>query len=144
MRIRAFLLVVPLVLLALLGACSREAGPTPRGSGVEPGPGALRVKLHALTADDCFRVPAEMPPPHCQKYVTQLASVPETVAGFESAGPRLNEAAGELTAGIKAYRRHSCAGEGAGDECSKALADIAKALADVRDGVAGLPGTGSS
>lgn len=138
MRIRAALAAVAAVLL--LGACSREAGPTPERGAPDPGPGALRVKIDALTVDPCFRTPAKLPPPSCEKYVTQLASVPgraEQYAGSEH--PELAKAGRRLAEGISAYRDRGCVSDEAGRDCTDALRDIAAAMRAVEDGVAALP-----
>ncbi|WP_052583876.1 hypothetical protein, partial [Saccharomonospora iraqiensis] len=95
--------LVAAALLVVLAGCSREAGPMPEGQGQDPGPGALDVKLEAITGDDCFRAPGEVYPPNCEKYVTQLSNVPGTARGFD-AGPGLAEAADDLDAGVRAYR----------------------------------------
>ncbi|MEU3275174.1 hypothetical protein ABZ639_30355 [Saccharomonospora sp. NPDC006951] len=129
-----------LAALILLSGCSTEAGPTAKGPADDPGPGALMVKLDALTVDVCFRTPEEIPSPDCQKYVTQLASVPGTAKKFAGTEhPELTEAATALGKGVQAYREGGC--ESGGDEkaCSGALADIASALDKVKSGVAELP-----
>lgn len=130
--------LVGVVLLALAG-CSREAGPMPEQQPQDPGPGALAVKLDALSADECFRSPAAVPPPNCEKYVTQVASIPGTVRGFADAGgAALTEAANDLAAGVAAYRSNGCA-QGGGQECAGALTEIATALEAVRTQVSALP-----
>lgn len=128
---------VPAVIGALLlvSACSSEAGPTPQRAPQDPGPGALRVKLAALTADSCYTAPEKQDPPNCEKYVTQLGSIPETARGFAGIdSPDLTEHANALATAITAYRGDSCytpAGTGV-DACSAALTDIAEALSGVK------------
>jgi outer membrane murein-binding lipoprotein Lpp len=129
--------VVPAVVGALLlvSACSSEAGPTPKRGAQDPGPEALRVKLEALTADACYTDPEKQNPPGCEKYVTQLGSVPATARGFAGTdGPELAAQADELATAITAYRSDSCyTPEGTGaDACSAALMDIADALTGVK------------
>jgi hypothetical protein len=129
--------VVPAVVGALLlfSACSSEAGPAPKRAAQDPGPGALRVKLEALTADSCYTEPEKQDPPGCEKYVTQLGSVPATARGFAGIdSPELTEHADALATAITAYRSDSCytpAGTGV-DACSAALVDIADALKGVQ------------
>ncbi|WP_167176391.1 hypothetical protein [Saccharomonospora amisosensis] len=125
--------------LLTIAGCSREAGPMPEQQPQDPGPGALTVKLNALSADECFRSPESVPAPNCEKYVTQVASVPETARRFvDAAGSQLNRAANELASGIAAYRDNGCA-QGGGQSCSTALTDIATALEAVRREVSALP-----
>lgn len=109
----------------------------------DPGPGALAVKLNALSADECFRSPQAVPPPDCEKYVTQVSSIPGTARSFvdaaETADSALTEAADELAAGVTAYRGNSCAQGGDVQTCAGALTDIATALEAVRREVSALP-----
>lgn len=128
------------LLLVVLSACSREAGPTPQGPGDDPGPDALRVKLNALTVDVCYRTPTEIDPPSCQKYVTQLASVPGTAREFARGDhPELAEAANALEKSIRAYRGNGCGTGGRPDACTESLVDMAEALGNVESGVLRLP-----
>ncbi|WP_245976412.1 hypothetical protein [Amycolatopsis palatopharyngis] len=142
MRIR----VVPAVLGAvfLLTACSGEAGPTPKRAPQDPGPGALQVKLEALTVDTCYTEPAEQDPPGCEKYVTQLGSVPGKARQFAgTAHPELARYGTELEAAITAYRADSCnteAGTGAAT-CSDALVAIADALGGVESALGAVVST---
>ncbi|WP_019809503.1 hypothetical protein [Saccharomonospora halophila] len=132
--------LVAAVLLVALAGCSREAGPIPEGQGQDPGPAALDVKLEAITGDDCFRAPGEVYPPNCEKYVTQLSTVPGTARGFTGVGPGLTEAADDLDAGVRAYRANGCAGgEGGGDACATALSDISVAVKTLRTELSALP-----
>ncbi|PXY32413.1 hypothetical protein [Prauserella muralis] len=140
MRTRAVLAGAASALLLLVPACATEAGPTPKAAPADPGPAALRVKLNALAVDVCFKTPTELDPPSCQKYVIQLASVPDTAERFAGEGhPELARAARELRSGIQAYRSAGCGGGGTPDECTKALSDIAGALERVKGGVERLP-----
>ncbi|SFB51790.1 hypothetical protein SAMN05216266_115151 [Amycolatopsis marina] len=127
--------------ILLLTACSGEAGPTPKRAPQDPGPGALQVKLEALTADACFTEPAEQNPPGCEKYVTQLGSVPGKARQFAgTAHPELKGHGDELEAAITAYRADSCnteAGTGA-VTCSDALVDIAEALSGIETALAAV------
>jgi hypothetical protein len=135
--VRTAAVVIAVLLLALSG-CSQEAGPTPEGGQApDPGPHALHVKLEALTADDCYRFPARIKPPSCQKYVTEVANIPQTAQRFAAGHPRLADAVKALSAGITGYRSHSCDEQGTA-ACAGALGDIATALTQVRDRVAAL------
>ncbi|WP_307849690.1 hypothetical protein [Qaidamihabitans albus] len=140
MRIRVVLATLAGALLLMLPACSEEAGPTPKQA-PDPGPEALSVKLGNLMVDPCFRRPAEMDPPSCQKYVTQLASVPGTAEKFAGTEhPELAAAARELAAGVSTYRDNGCAAPDAGEACTRALTDIAAAVEEIEAGVGELPG----
>ncbi|WP_019816622.1 hypothetical protein [Saccharomonospora saliphila] len=133
---------VAVALLLALTACSREAGPVPEGQGQDPGPGALDVKLEAITSDDCYRAPTEVYPPNCEKYVTQLANVPGTARDFADRHPVLGEHARELDAGIRAYRANECTTSEA-DACATALSDIASAVESLRAELSALPDVGT-
>lgn len=113
----------------------------PEGQGQDPGPGALDVKLEAITGDNCFRAPGEVYPPNCEKYVTQLSTVPGTARGFTGTGPGLAEAADDLDAGVRAYRANGCAGGGgSGDAaCATALTDISAAVRALRTELSAMP-----
>ncbi|MEU6643732.1 hypothetical protein ABZ863_14435 [Saccharomonospora sp. NPDC046836] len=140
MRTRAVLATVAGALILLLPACSSEAGPTPKAGAPDPGPAALRVKLDALSVDVCFRTPSEIAPPSCQKYVTQLGSVPSTAekyAGTEH--PQLVDAARQLGAAINAYRANGCENAGGNAKCTQTLVDMSTALGEVKTRVASLP-----
>lgn len=130
--------------MLLLAACSEEAGPTPKGQPTDPGPGAMHVKLQALTADECFRFPDEVYPPNCQKYVTQLASIPERTRGYADADhPALTAAANDLDTGVTAYRKQKCEHGGDKAACAAALTDIARAVEAIKTEVTDLPGVGT-
>ncbi len=112
----------------------------PEGQGQDPGPAALDVKLEAITGDDCFRAPGEVSPPNCEKYITQLSTVPGTARGFTGAGPGLAEAADDLDAGVRAYRTNGCAGgASSGDACATALTDVRAAVQTLRTELSALP-----
>lgn len=136
------------MLILTLAACSEEAGPTPEQQQPEdPGPEALHVKLDALTADECFRLRDEMQPPDCEKYITQVANVPDRArdyAGTEH--PDLREAADDLDSGIADYRNHKCDREENADAsaCSAAIDDVADAVAAVKAEVEQLPEMGEA
>ncbi|GAA1246294.1 hypothetical protein GCM10009676_35500 [Prauserella halophila] len=142
-------MVVAGVLVVLTSACSREAGPMPSGGGEDPGPAALATKLRALTQDVCYRSPADIEPTACEKYVTQLGSIPGSARDFAQGQygrddrPRLIEAADTLEEGLSSYNNGQCGrsadGSGDDDECTQTLQDIAGALDDVQTGVQQLP-----
>ncbi|MBK1788889.1 hypothetical protein [Prauserella cavernicola] len=138
MRTRAVLVAAVAVLLSLSG-CSREAGPTPKGAAADPGPGALQMKLEALTTDVCFTEPTQVDSPGCEKFVTQLGTMPgmaQKFAGTEH--PELAEAGRELDQLIRAYRAGNCGNEGS-DECTDILVDMSTTLGQVEAGVSKLP-----
>ncbi|PXY19847.1 hypothetical protein DI005_03270 [Prauserella sp. PE36] len=140
MRTRALLVTAAAVVLLPLSACAREAGPTPKGAAPDPGPGALRVKLEALTMDVCFTDPTEMDPPGCQKYVTQLGTVPGTAQKFAGTEhPELAEAGRALDKAIRGYRDNTCGTQGSADACTEALVDMSTALGQVKAHVSKLP-----
>ncbi|TQJ04815.1 hypothetical protein [Amycolatopsis cihanbeyliensis] len=134
-------------LLALLAGCGSEAGPTPERPAPDPGPGALRVKLEALAVDQCYLAPTEQDPPGCEKYVTQLGSIPGAAEKYAGeAHPDLAEHGRELERGIQDYRAHACYTAGGADEpeCPKALADMATALHEVQRSLGDLLGAGTT
>nr|WP_221219828.1 hypothetical protein [Prauserella isguenensis] len=144
------LVAVAGVLVLLTSACSREAGPMPTGGGGDdPGPAALATKLRALTQDVCYRSPGDIDPPACEKYVTQLGSVPGSARDFARGEygrddhPGLLKAANTLGKGLKTYNNAQCgrsAGGSRDDEaCTQTLQDVADALDDVQAGVQELP-----
>ncbi|MFF5990288.1 hypothetical protein [Prauserella flavalba] len=140
MRTRALLVTAAAVVLLPLSACSREAGPTPKAAAPDPGPAELRVKLEALTVDVCFTDPREMDPPGCQKYVTQLGTIPGTAQKFAGTEhPELAGAGRSLDKAIRAYRDNTCGTEGAADACTQALVDMSTALGQVEAHLAKLP-----
>lgn len=149
-RIRTLLVVMAGVLVMLTSACSREAGPMATGGGGEdPGPAALDTKLRALTQDVCYRSPADIEPTACEKYVTQLGSVPGSARDFARGDygrddhTGLIKAADTLGDGLSTYNKAQCgrSAGGSGDEgaCTQTLQEIANALGDVHDGVQQLP-----
>ncbi|WP_197321366.1 hypothetical protein [Saccharomonospora sp. NB11] len=137
MRTRACVVLLTTAVLALTG-CSREAGPSPKGS-PDPGPGALATKIRALQADDCHRAPTEVRAPSCEKFVTQLSNVPGTARKYAADHPRLAEAAERLDSTVRAYRNNDCAGGGDADVCAATLTDMASALSDVHTELSTLP-----
>lgn len=140
MRIRAVLTALSILVVT---ACSQEAGPTPQQQPEDPGPEALYVKLDALTADECFRFPDEMAPSDCQKYVTQMANIPERAQNYAGTEhPDLAEAAKNLDAGIKEYRQQACEKDQNREACVETVTDIASLLEEVRTEVAALPDVG--
>lgn len=99
------------------------------------------MKLEALSVDPCFRSPARLPAQDCQKYVTQLGSIPGTARGYAGSDhPRLVDAANDLEKGIGAYRGHHCDRGGDANVCATALTDISTALQQMKPQVAALPG----
>jgi len=143
-RIRTLLVAVAGVLMVLASACSREAGPTPTGGGEDPGPSALATKLRAITQDVCYRAPGDIDPPECQKYVTQLGSVPGQARDYaKNEHPELTSAADTLGKGLRAYNSGGCGDDpgasGDTEACTQSLQDIADALGDVQAGVRQLP-----
>ncbi|EIE97643.1 hypothetical protein [Saccharomonospora glauca] len=137
MRTRACVALLTAALFTLTG-CSREAGPSPKGS-PDPGPGALLVKVRALQADACYTAPTEVRSPSCEKYVTQLANVPGTARKYATNHPRLRKAADDLDTTVAAYRNNNCEGNGDPDVCAGTLTDMASALSSLRTEVASLP-----
>ncbi|OLT48270.1 hypothetical protein BJF85_13445 [Saccharomonospora sp. CUA-673] len=123
-----------------LSACSQEAGPTPTGGGEDPGPPALATKLRAITQDVCYRSPGDVDPSECQKYITQLNSVPGQThhyATFEAPQhPDAVESARALRTAIDSYNNGRCIDEQSDVEaCTQSLQDIAEALEDVEGDV---------
>lgn len=125
--------------MVLTSACSREAGPTPTGGGDDPGPAALATKLRALTEDACYRDPGGGDPAGCQKYVTQLGSVPGKARDYAKGDhPELSKAANALDKGLTTYNNGQC-GDSGGRQCEQSLQDISSALGNVQEGVEKLP-----
>ncbi|PRX44268.1 hypothetical protein B0I33_112146 [Prauserella shujinwangii] len=140
MRTRVVLAAVAAAALLPLAACSGEAGPEPKRS-PDPGPGALYDKIDLLMNDPCFREPTGLAPPECEKYVTQLASVPGNAAKYAGGDhPELKDAGSALGEAIAAYRDNGCAKAAAAPACSQALRDVADALREVEAEIATLPG----
>jgi len=125
--------------LLLLPACGTEAGPSPAKQAQDPGPEALAVKLDALMTDGCYRDPALQDPPGCEKYVTQLGSVPGTAQKYAgTTNLALADAGRRLDAAIATFRDRGCAGA-AGPDCTTALRDMATSLRDIDGSLAAAP-----
>jgi hypothetical protein len=131
------------LLVLLLSGCGSEAGPTPKQGG-EPGPDALPTKLDALTADQCYASPQRQLPKGCEKYVTELGSVPG--AARKRAGdtdPQLLTEAAGLERAIGSFRGAGCTTVAdPGGACTQALVDIAAALGGLKKQVDARPTTG--
>lgn len=125
------------LLVCLLPACSTEAGPTPAKQAPDPGPEALSVRLDALMTDPCFLRPTELASAGCEKYVTQVASVPGTARKYVKA-PEATEAGQRLEKGVDGYWDGGCAGETT-PACTDSLVTIATELTAVHRSLATLP-----
>ncbi len=131
------------LLVLLLSGCGSEAGPTPKQGG-EPGPDALPTKLDALTADQCYASPRTQLPKGCEKYVTELGSVPGSArkrAGDKD--PQLVTEAAGLERAVGVFRSTGCTTVAdPGGPCTQALVDIAAALSGLKKQVDARPTEG--
>jgi hypothetical protein len=142
--VRRFPVVLGSALLVLvLSGCGNEAGPTPKQGG-EPGPDALPIKLDALTTDQCYASPRTQLPKGCEKYVTELGSVPGTARKRAAdKDPQLVTEAAGLDRAIGAFRGAGCTTVAdPGGACTQALVDIAAAVSGLKKQVDARPTAG--
>jgi hypothetical protein len=128
-------------LLAALTGCagcgsdSRGGAPTPSTTGDVT---ALRVKVHALEADQCQRVDARTVYPECARYVTEVAGTVGSLRAQLAGQPATGDALARLQAGVSAYQTRGCDGPAAPtDECAAALTTLRTALAEAGNALPG-------
>ena len=95
------------VLVLVLSGCGGEAGPTPKQGG-EPGPDALPIKLDALTVDPCYASPETQLPKGCEKYVTEVGTVPGTARKRAKPSTGNSTAKGQAGQGGQGFRWAGC------------------------------------
>jgi hypothetical protein len=134
--------VVSAVLLLLLTACSREAGPVAEAPAPDPGPGATQNKLRQMSADLCFQAPQEQRPADCAKYIVQLSGAVRAVQKNAGGDEQVLSAARAMETGIGVYRQGECHLADPADPamCTQALTDISAAVTDAKAGFERLLG----
>ncbi|GDY29973.1 hypothetical protein GTS_16060 [Gandjariella thermophila] len=127
--------VALLVLLAGCAGGSRSGTPAPPTTADAT---ALRVKVHALEADQCQRVDARTVYPECGRYVTEVAGTVGTLRSQLSGQPAAGDALARLQSGVSAYQSRGCDGPAApADECAAALTTLRTALAQAGSALPG-------
>lgn len=116
--------------LVLLAGCG---GPSQAPSTGEDtfNPKSTSIKINALQADPCYTDPAREGAPACEKYVTQVRNLANTVAvGADGKYPQLGGPSRALLTNVTTYRKNGCnePGSAANQVCVGALTDIAGAL----------------
>lgn len=89
------------------------------------------IKINALQSDPCYTDPAREGAPACEKYVTQVRNVANTVAtGAKTKYPQLGGPSRTLLANVTTYRKNGCnePRSAVNQVCISALTDIAGAL----------------
>jgi hypothetical protein len=129
-------------LLVLLAGCGGAGqGGSTGGSQAPPATGdvsALRVKVHALEADQCQRVDPRTVFPECGRYVTEVAGTVGTLRGQLAGQPNSGDALARLQSGVSEYQGKGCEGPSApADECAAALGKLRTALAEAANALPG-------
>jgi hypothetical protein len=124
------------VLVALAG-CGTGVQAPPRGTpGVDVD--ALRVKVHALEADQCQRLDPRAVFPDCGRYVTEVAGTVGALRAQLGGKPNAADALARLQSGVATYQGRSCEVPGGPvEECATALATLRTALAQLGDTLPG-------
>lgn len=122
--------VVTLATFALLAGCG---GPPQSPSTGEDTFDAksTTIKINALQADPCYTDPAREGAPACEKYVTQVRNLANTVAsGAKTKYPQLGGPSRTLLENVTTYRKNGCNEQKSATNqvCINALTDIADAL----------------
>lgn len=137
---RAAVLAAGAALLVALTGCTTEFGESNVPSGqTNQDPSALRVKIRALKADECYEGNLQRVYPRCGKFITQLDSTTGQVDQLLAPRGAVQAAAArQLRSGVDRYQRLGCdtpdgsAGQRGG--CPAALGEIHDSLARLASG----------
>lgn len=137
--------VLAAVLGCLITGCASTSGSRPPAdANLEQ----LRGKLPLLEADECYSADLSQVFPHCDKYVTELASTVGALRDqFAPKGPEQRAGVDAVQVGINEYQRLACGSSGRSptsdqrNRCPAALVAIHDGLEVLQHVVANLPTT---